>query len=75
MKFLFNTAFAASLALGVAAKSKESHDADIAVEDFAYWRDLVDAVDSFPSTESPTTSNFPTPSPTVEATSCMTIGM
>jgi len=71
MKFLFNTAFAASLALGVAAKSKESHAADIDVEDFAYWRDLVDAVDSFPSTESPTKS--PTPSPTVEATSCMTI--
>ena len=72
MKFLFNTAFAASLALGVATNAKESHDADLDMEDFAYWRDLVDAVDSFPSTE-PTKS--PTPSPTVDPTSCMTIGM
>jgi hypothetical protein len=70
MKFLLNTAFAASLALGV-ANGKESHASDIDMEDFAYWRDLVDAVDSFPSTE-PTKS--PSLSPSDTSTSCLTIG-
>lgn len=69
MKFLLNTAFAASLALGV-ANGKESHASDIDMEDFAYWRDLVDAVDSFPSTE-PTKS--PSLSPSDTSTSCLTI--
>jgi len=66
MKFLLNTAFLASLALGV-AKGKESHASDIDMEeDFAYWRDLVDTVDSFASTVTPTKS--PTSSPVVNPT-------
>ena len=57
MKFLLTTAFLASLALGVASSSeqgKENHAYNTDVEDFAYWRGLVDVVDSMPLTKSPT---------------------
>jgi len=65
MKFLLSTAFLASMALGF-AMGNESQDFDNAVvEDFAYWRDLVDASGSFPSSESPTDApTEPTDAPT-----------
>jgi hypothetical protein len=75
MKFLVNAVFLASLALGF-ANAVESHASDLEVEDFAYWRDLVDAVDSFPSTASPTGSPTASPvSPTDAPVVCQTIGM
>ena len=59
MKFLLNTAFFASLALGIASGS-DTHASDLYLEDLAYWRELVDNVDSFsfsfPATASPTAS-------------------
>jgi len=73
MKFLVNAVFLASLALGF-ANAVESHASDLEVEDFAYWRDLVDAVDSFPSTASPTGSPTASPvSPTDAPVVCQTI--
>jgi len=57
MKFLFTTAFLATLALG-----QENHAPETDMEDFAYWRGLVDRVDSMPPTSSPTKS--PVVSPT-----------
>lgn len=71
MKFLLNRAFLASLALGVAS-GKEIND--VHMEDMAYWRELVDAVDSFPSTTAPTKSPTPPPSD-APVTACATIGM
>ena len=68
MKFL-NTAFLASLALGVASSSeqgKQNHASNTDMEDFAYWRGLVDVVDSMPSTKAPTKS--PSSSPVVSPT-------
>ena len=83
MKFLLNKAFLASLALGVASGKAIN---DIQVEDLQYWRELVDAVDSFPATVAPTKAPIisPTPAPVVSPTSppteapvaaCATIGM
>ena len=70
MKFLLNTAFLASLALGVSGKEYN----DLHMEDLSYWRELVDNVDSFPATMPPTESPTPKPSDApVEA--CATIGM
>lgn len=69
MKFLLNTAFLASLALGVASGKKTN---DVHMEDLAYWRELVDAVDSFPSTTAPTKSPTPPPSD-APVTACSTI--
>lgn len=51
MKFILTTAFLASLALG-----QNNHASNKDAEDFAYWRDLVDAVDSMPPTSAPTKS-------------------
>jgi len=48
MKFLLTTAFLASLAFGQASETD--------TEDFAYWRDLVDVVNSMPETLAPTES-------------------
>ena len=74
MKFLINTAFLSSLAFGVAKAAS-----DATVEDFAYWRDLVEGVDSLPPVTEPPTKS-PTESPVVSPTdapvaSCQTIGM
>lgn len=55
MKFLLNAAFLASLAVGNASGSKIKAS-DVQMEDLAYWRELVDNVDSFPATQPPTAS-------------------
>eukprot|EP00537_Pseudo-nitzschia_pungens_P010024 CAMPEP_0172390282 /NCGR_PEP_ID=MMETSP1061-20121228/6944_1 /TAXON_ID=37318 /ORGANISM="Pseudo-nitzschia pungens, Strain cf. pungens" /LENGTH=765 /DNA_ID=CAMNT_0013120597 /DNA_START=45 /DNA_END=2342 /DNA_ORIENTATION=- len=52
MKFFLTTAFLASLALG-----QENHASDTDVEDFAYWRDLLDTASmSMPPTLMPSKS-------------------
>ena len=58
MKFLLNNAILASLVIGI-AKGKDA--STIEMEDFAYWRELVDAVDSLPATASPKASPTVTP--------------
>lgn len=69
MKFFSNTAFLSSLPLAI-VWGKESYASDIDMEDLAYWRDLVDAVDSFPPTDTPTMlpTKFPTSTPIVDPT-------
>jgi len=68
MKFLFTTTVLASLVFGATSYSKsetKNHASDRDAEDFAYWRGLIDTVDSMATTDAPTKSPVlrPTPAP------------
>jgi len=67
MKFLFTTAFLACLVFGATSYSKpetQKHASDRDAEDFAYWRGLIDTVDSMATTDAPTKSPVFRPTPT-----------
>jgi hypothetical protein len=72
MKLLFTATFFASLAFGSASNSKlgnNNHASDRDNEDFEYWRNLIDTVDSM-ATNTPTKSpvDSPTSSPVDDPT-------
>jgi hypothetical protein len=65
MKLLFTATFLASLAFGSASNSKlgkNNHASDRDNEDFEYWRNLIDTVDSM-ATNAPTKSPVDSPTP------------
>jgi len=66
MKLLFTTKFLALLLFGYASASTSEDNNDVAnrdIEDFAYWRDLIDTVDSMATTNKPTKRPAPVPEP------------